>query len=118
MSPIESILDALRRSTPDLPGALCRGSRGWDWDHDGDPPEEPEFRDARLARAAFTCRHRCPVLEGCRAYLESLPRAEKPTGAMAGRIIPGRPPPRQDRPKRRPRRDLGDREQKTDRSTA
>jgi hypothetical protein len=90
---------AAMASVPDLPGAACKGSAEWDYDHDQQPETLAE-REARLDAAVAAC-HGCPVLEVCRRYVDGLPPRERPTGAIAGRVIaPGgrerrvtKPPP-------------------------
>ena len=73
----------MRAGIPDLRRAACRGHA-----------EIFDVRDghdrAAIARAQAVC-ETCPVLSDCRAWLASLPRAERPCGAVAGRYIP---PPR------------------------
>lgn len=112
-----AVLTGALAAAPNLPGALCRGHRSWDHDHDGEPAEDPEFREARLARSAHFCRTRCPAYRDCLAWLRSTPRSKRPTGAVAGLII--RPPGRcQDSPEIRPSRELGEQNNDDDRSSA
>jgi hypothetical protein len=72
-------------SIPNLRGAACRGSTAWDWDP-LELPETREEREARLAAAVGACRS-CRVLDACRRYTAAIPPSQRPTGAVAGRVI-------------------------------
>jgi hypothetical protein len=69
-------------SSPDLPGALCKGRTLWDL-LPGTDPEHDYARD----RAISLCRHQCPVLKQCVAWLHSLPPDQRPHGCVvAGQV--------------------------------
>ncbi|BDB43852.1 MULTISPECIES: hypothetical protein [Mycobacterium] len=109
VSPVESISSVLGE-IPRLDRANCKG-RADVWDE-----EDPTSWRVRQAMAG--CRT-CPALRDCSDWLASLPRSQRPPGVVAGRL--NRRPertPRPDRPKRRPRRELGDQGPKTAGSTA
>lgn len=73
---------------PVLPGARCRGrSRLFDPARKG---ERSEIVAQRHAQAVGLC-HRCPSLDACRAWLESLKPSRRPTGVVAGQVIEPRP---------------------------
>jgi len=84
-------------AAPALPGAKCRGRP-----HLFDPPGDREHADtvtARHRQAAALCT-RCPALDRCRAWLDSLPPSRRPSGVIAGQVTEPRRP---GRPKRKER---------------
>jgi WhiB family redox-sensing transcriptional regulator len=85
--PVVDLLAAILRDTPRLQGARCR--------------THPEVFDAThpIGRGACSTRHhvdaraaavavcqRCPALPACRAWLESLPASQRPSGIVAGQL--------------------------------
>lgn len=67
---------------PALPGARCRGRA-----HLFDPvefAESPIVLQQRHAQALALC-ERCPALNRCRAWVDSLPPGKRPRGVVAGR---------------------------------
>lgn len=66
---------------PHLPGALCRGRP----DLFDLKPGTSTDRDAVATQALALCRA-CPALANCQRWFESLPRKERPSGVVAGRI--------------------------------
>jgi hypothetical protein len=53
-----------------------------------DPPEHGDDHTDTAERIAFAvkaCR-RCPALAACKAWFNSLPAKERPTGVVAGRV--------------------------------
>lgn len=84
-SPYEALAGIL--TTPHLAGALCRGlSAVFDVEDGADP---------RAQQALQLCA-RCPALQPCTAWLETLPPRLRPAGVVAGRLPPTAP-------KKRPR---------------
>lgn len=80
MSTLTGLLAELH-AAPALDGAACTG-RG----HLFDDRQTEETTDAwrhRATAAASVC-HRCPVMNGCRDWLESLEPARRPHGIVAG----------------------------------
>jgi hypothetical protein len=61
---------------PRLPGARCVGKSDL-----FDATDCPE-----LAEAALNLCRGCPALAGCAAWFDSLPRRQRPTGVVAGRV--------------------------------
>jgi hypothetical protein len=88
-------------NSPDLAGALCKGSTFWDLL----PANHPHAEQAR--KIAMKGCSRCPALRDCRCWLSSLPVADRPVGIVAGRVIGAptgwRKPP-SGRPNGRPRK--------------
>jgi WhiB family redox-sensing transcriptional regulator len=91
MTPLDELLSSLI-GAPHLPGARCRGRP-----HLFDPAgagENATTVEQRHAQALGLCQ-RCPALDLCAEWLDSLPRQKKPEGVIAGRLrIPnqvGRP---------------------------
>ncbi|KWX67747.1 hypothetical protein [Mycobacterium sp. NAZ190054] len=70
-------------TTPELPGALCRGQ--WDL-FDLDQGRDHRAPETRHAEAIALCQQ-CPALTACTSWVESLPPQKLPTGVLAGRII-------------------------------
>lgn len=69
---------------PRLEGARCRGR--WElFDPQGCGESEPEVAERHNYAAALCMR--CPALEHCRTWLESLPPEERPEGVIAG-VVP------------------------------
>lgn len=64
-------------SMPVLPGALCKGK--------GDLFDPGEGRGAHHVRAIELC-GRCPALQPCEEWFESLSAKERPRGVVAGRL--------------------------------
>ncbi|WP_256983863.1 WhiB family transcriptional regulator [Rhodococcus sp. 06-221-2] len=76
------VVHVLAGSTPDLPGALCRGR----W-HLFDPAghgEVPESVTTRQAQAVALCSS-CPALAQCHAWILTEPRRLR-QGVVAGHI--------------------------------
>ncbi|QFS89496.1 hypothetical protein FIV07_01995 [Mycobacterium sp. THAF192] len=70
---------------PTLAGARCRGH--WNL---FDPREDREDKGAasdRHEQALGLCRL-CPALTDCSEWFDSLPRAKRPQGVIAGRVYP------------------------------
>lgn len=66
---------------PSLPGARCRGSALFDErGHD----ETEDIAAQRHLQAIGLCRL-CPSLGPCRQWVDSLPKAKRPSGVVAGR---------------------------------
>jgi WhiB family transcriptional regulator, redox-sensing transcriptional regulator len=93
MSRPERIYQALRRASlaaaitpvPDLPGAACAGrSDLFDL--------RPVHNDDHTYREALALCARCPVLDACRGWFESLPAEARPYGVIAGRVHKPRGP--------------------------
>ena len=78
---------------PSLPGAKCRGRHAlFDAPSELDR-EPPAVTEQRHAQALSLCRT-CPALASCQQWYDSLPRAQRPSGVVAGQITPtgpGRP---------------------------
>lgn len=81
MSVADALLAAL--GTPRLDGALCRGRQELFDPPDADTPERA--REMNQARALRLC-GRCSALADCRRWLDGLPKAQRPTGVVAGRV--------------------------------
>ena len=77
---VGALLDGIAASTPELPGAACRG-RG--------PLFDAETISDRI-RAERICRDECPALGRCRRWFASLPPSRRPVGVVAGRYREGR----------------------------
>ena len=72
---------------PSFPDAACRG---YHWLYDmtipaGGGPAPAEVRQAR--RDCIETCAACPELEPCRQWLQSLPRADRPEGVVAGLVV-------------------------------
>ena len=83
MSELRALLAGLALGVPALPDASCRGSTLWD------PAAEDENRDEvayRLSRALVICRG-CPCLTECRQWFDGLPKYDRPSGVVAGRLV-------------------------------
>ena len=65
---------------PSLPGAKCRGRS-----HLFDEAQPGENATQRHNQAAGLC-SRCPSLAACTEWVDSLPKAKRPPGVVAGRI--------------------------------
>jgi len=77
---LDLLLAAL--GTPHLDGAACRGR--WNiFDQSSEP---------RAEQLALSLCHECPALVDCRRWIDSLPRAMRPTGVVAGRVVVGQRP--------------------------
>lgn len=82
MTPVGSLFRAL--GVPSLPGARCRGrARLFDPGRKG---ERTEIVAQRHAQATAMC-HRCPSLDACRDWVDSLKPSKRPGGVVAGRVI-------------------------------
>ena len=66
-----------------LPGALCR-HKAATFD-EARTLEPTEVVEARHAQARGLCQ-RCPALENCTTWVESLQARQRPTGIVAGRL--------------------------------
>ena len=73
---IADLLADLASDIPDLPGAACRGQQHVMDISDG------RHRDA-IAAAQAICGG-CGVLRECEAWLDSLPKTQRPSGVVAG----------------------------------
>ena len=78
----QTLFDAIGLA-PSLPGAKCRGRHQLfdEPDRDTDPDDALYQQQAALK----LCSH-CPSLVRCRTWLESLPKAKRPPGVVAGVI--------------------------------
>lgn len=82
MSMLDQLLAAIA-AAPAMPGARCRGRHHL---FDGGPPgESPEVREARHGQALALCA-RCPALDRCETWFDSLPRRQRPVGVIAGKV--------------------------------
>ncbi|TWS20638.1 hypothetical protein FK529_04660 [Tsukamurella asaccharolytica] len=87
-------LAAILAGTPKLDGAACdRQHALFDAARPGEAPDDVGYRHGA---AATICQTRCPALEDCTRWLDSLPARHRPHGVVAGRIpeparIAGRP---------------------------
>ena len=82
MTVIGNLLLALAGATT-LPGARCLGR--WSL---FDPPEvgdNPAVTAQRHAQAIGLCQ-RCPSLDACGEWVDSLPASKKPAGVVAGQV--------------------------------
>lgn len=82
MTVVGNLLLALAGSTA-LPGARCRGR--WAL---FDPPEHgdnPAVTEQRHQQAIGLCQ-RCTALASCTEWFDSLPKAKRPAGVIAGRV--------------------------------
>lgn len=70
---------------PALPGARCRGR--WDLFDPREDREDPTVVRDRHEQALGLCRC-CPALADCSEWFDSLPRAKRPQGVIAGRVYP------------------------------
>ncbi|MGV0781468.1 WhiB family transcriptional regulator [Mycolicibacterium sp. XJ775] len=97
---IAQLLRDLARAVPDLPGAACRGHQA--------VMDVASGRDRAAIAAAQQICAACPVLQECEAWLDSIPKARRPSGVVAGRFLapprvkrlrdhPPRPPTKVDR---------------------
>lgn len=80
--------------SPALPGARCRGK--YDLFDEAQPDEAAHVVEQRHRQAAGLCQ-RCPSLDRCAEWLDSLPPRQRPPGVTAGRVRaapPGRGRPR------------------------
>jgi WhiB family redox-sensing transcriptional regulator len=68
---------------PALPGAKCRG-RHSTFD-EAAPDEAPETVAQRHAQALSSC-SRCPSLERCRDWINSVKPSKRPEGVCAGQV--------------------------------
>ncbi|MEH3129156.1 MAG: WhiB family transcriptional regulator [Mycolicibacterium neoaurum] len=76
---LAALISATR--TPALPGARCRGrAHLFDERH---PDENTEVARQRQTQALGLC-SRCPALDACRVWLNSLPASQQPSGVVAG----------------------------------
>lgn len=82
---------ALLAGIPALPGARCKGRSAL---YERTVAEhqmtgrltKTEVDEARR-EALRLCNNGCPALEPCRAWLDGLPAARRPTGVVAGVVI-------------------------------
>lgn len=76
------LLAEVLHGTPRLPDALCRRQpRLFDCDH----PDQVERENQQLEAQRLCAR--CPDLEPCGVWLNSLRPSERPHGVLAGRLI-------------------------------
>lgn len=80
MNGIDELFADLAAGIPALPGALCRDQAD----------EFDQYDDQAIVDDCITICHRCPELDPCRAYIESLPARHRPHGVIAG--VCRRPP--------------------------
>lgn len=83
-------LQTLLAGIPDLHGAPCKGRSDLFERTVGEHRmtgrlTKAEVDDAR--REALRMCAACPALESCRAWLDALPAARRPTGVVAGLVI-------------------------------
>ncbi|MCV7141404.1 hypothetical protein H7J76_19795 [Mycolicibacterium fortuitum] len=71
-------------TTPELPGALCRGR--WALFDPADRDDDHQVVERLHTEAVALC-SRCPALAACQSWLESLPAHKRPTGIVAGRLV-------------------------------
>lgn len=87
MTALADLLLALA-GLPTLPGARCRNR--WElFDRTinaerGAPPGDVEYARQHARDLCAVC----PALNGCRAWLDSLPPNQRPLGVVAGRLNP------------------------------
>ena len=80
--PADFMAGIMGDSIPWLPGALCKGSTDGDHNAHDSTTEAKE----RAAKAIATC-HRCPSLQPCHDWIESLPAdRHRPTGVIGARV--------------------------------
>lgn len=83
MSDTYADLLAALAAIPDLPGAECKGRPDL---FDEPQPGEDEHDIAYRHRCALNLCSRCPALDQCRDWVESLRPAQRPIGVIAGQI--------------------------------
>ncbi|WP_111510933.1 hypothetical protein [Mycobacterium kyogaense] len=89
MSILDQFLESLA-GIPDLPGARCRGEHAL-FDAGRSHETADTLRD-RHGQALAICA-RCPALDACGQWVDSLPKSQRPHGVIAGRryvIVDGR----------------------------
>ena len=72
-------------TTPQLPGARCRGK--WALFDPADGDDDRQVVERLHAEAVTLCRQ-CPALTQCANWFHSLPPIKRPGGVVAGRLIP------------------------------
>lgn len=87
---VTALLADLAQGIPSLPEAACRGTNVMDVANGRER--------AAITRAKAVCAA-CPVQPACAAWLEGLPKTQRPSGVVAGRYVP---PPKV-RPLREPK---------------
>lgn len=108
MNDWDSMVDQLG-PIPDLPGAMCVGSSQlYDSTIVGAPGSKDDENLEYARTAALRLCNRCPALQACAGWLDTIPARHQPAGVIAGRInTPGgkpmhyNPPPRDDARARR-----------------
>jgi hypothetical protein len=78
-----ALLEVILRGTPSLPKALCRKQYRL---FDADDPDQIE-RENQQREALRLC-SRCPELQKCRDYVDTLPTSQRPHGVVAGVLLP------------------------------
>ncbi len=84
-------VDGLLAGAPSLPGARCRGRPHLF--EEAAPGESRDATTARHSQAVELCA-RCPALDACTTWLQSLPPRDRPAGITAGQRHPLRGPGR------------------------
>ncbi|BBY91331.1 hypothetical protein MGALJ_10000 [Mycobacterium gallinarum] len=72
---------------PDLAGAACWGR--WDLfdpEREREPGQQSEDPHDRHQLAVSICLNECPVLDQCRAWVDSLKPSQRPIGVIAGTV--------------------------------
>lgn len=77
------LFDALGMAVA-LPGARCRG-RHQLFD-EAQPGEDVDNANDRHSRALVLCAE-CPALAKCADWVDGLPKRDRPTGVVGGRVI-------------------------------
>ncbi len=76
---IAELLDELATGISDLHGAACRGHATLF--------DVADRHDRQAIAQSETICASCPALDGCRAWLASLPKPARPCGVVAGRYV-------------------------------
>lgn len=86
-TPEINLLCEILRGAPRLAGAACRDHRDlFDAAQaNGRGHSARRLADARAA-AIRVCSERCPAFDQCAAWLDTLPRRQRPSGVVAGQI--------------------------------
>jgi hypothetical protein len=82
-----SLLTAILRDSPKLSGAACAGRTLHDPPQPFEDEDDLEYRHHRAVTICNTC---CPVFAQCRAWVESLPPSQRPSGVIAGQLADDR----------------------------
>ena len=95
-----SLLEKVLAGAPSLPGAKCRGRRAHLFDGP-DGREAPETTAQRHAQA-LSMWSRCPALERCTDWMNSLKPSKRPSGVVCGLVWEDGKPKSERRPPGRP----------------